>query len=51
MKTKISIAIPVKNEYENIPDLSLYISKLLSNEKFDNIDFEVLINNEISFSQ
>ena len=48
MKTKISIAIPVKNEYENIPDLSLHISSLLSNQKFDNIDFEVLINNNAS---
>jgi glycosyltransferase involved in cell wall biosynthesis len=48
MKTKISIAIPVKNEYENIPELVSCISRLLSNQRFNNIDFEVLINNNAS---
>ena len=48
MKSKITVAIPVKNEYENIPELFSCISRLLSNKKFTSVDFEVLINNNAS---
>lgn len=48
MKSKVTVAIPVKNEYENIPELFSCISRLLSNKKFTSVDFEVLINNNAS---
>jgi len=48
MNSKITIAIPVRNEYKNIPELCSNISGILSDQKFTKLDFEILINNNAS---
>ena len=48
MKRSFSIGIPVKNEFENIPELKKQITDLLNLEKYSHLQFEVLINDNLS---
>jgi dolichol-phosphate mannosyltransferase len=48
MNRLFSIGIPVKNEFGNILELKKQITKLLSLEKYAQLQFEVLINDNLS---
>lgn len=48
MKRLFSIGIPVKNEFENILELKKQITNLLNLEKYSLLEFEVLINDNLS---
>jgi hypothetical protein len=48
MKRSFSIGIPVKNEFENILELKKQITNLLNLEKYSQLKFEVLINDNLS---
>ena len=48
MKKLFSIGIPVKNEFENIPELKKQITSLLNLQKYCQLQFEVLINDNLS---
>jgi dolichol-phosphate mannosyltransferase len=48
MKRLFSIGIPVKNEFENISELKKQITNLLDLEKYSQLQFEVLINDNLS---
>lgn len=41
---KISVGIPVKNEFENIPLLRKQVTELIDNDKYSNLEFEILVN-------
>jgi glycosyltransferase involved in cell wall biosynthesis len=44
----ISIGIPVKNEFANIPTLRKEITTLISSKKYEGLSFEILINQNLS---
>ena len=48
MSEAFTIGIPVKNEVDNIPRLRLQISRLINLSKYQDLHFEVLINDNLS---
>ena len=48
MKTSLTIGIPVKNEHGNILELKKQISHLIKLEKYSQLEFEIVINDNLS---